>query len=117
MRRACAIFGILMAFAFAALARQKPDPAKSKIVMKQTAHGVQISITPRDRAGNYFGPGYADHFDVKIDSGSATAPVDPNNDGTYVVTITYPKDDPPNVTITCDGVSLVTERPKRKKKD
>ena len=114
MRKALVLLGVL--FAFAASAREKPDPVKSRVVIKETRNGAQIVITPRDRLSNMIGPGYESHFKVSVSSGSAAGPVDPNRDGTYVVTITYPDSDDPKVSVSVDGVQLVSDYAPRRKK-
>jgi hypothetical protein len=108
MRTALFIASIIMAAV-------KPDPAKTKIATKFDTRSVQIVVTLHDRAGNDLGPGYASRIIVSVNGAEPSHPSD-NNDGTYVSAIPYSDDDPPKVTVSVDGVRVVTEWVPHKKK-
>jgi hypothetical protein len=55
------------------------DAARSEV----TRRGMQVTITPRDRFGNYLGPGYATFIRV---NGASVDSVDKDQTGTYVLT-------------------------------
>jgi opacity protein-like surface antigen len=65
-----------------------------------------ISVTPRDRFGNYVGPGKAEVVIPTVNGGGTItgAPVDANETGTYVFTIAnVPPGQTPNVDFTVDA--------------
>ncbi|WP_437621910.1 VWA domain-containing protein [Sorangium sp. So ce1151] len=65
-----------------------PDPAFSeiKVTPGQAAGRYDLVIIPRDRFGNYVGPGYEDRVKVKLDGGgTAGTATDANVKGDYVV--------------------------------
>ncbi len=89
--------------------RVKSDAAKSAISSSQAADGtVRVSVTPRDKFGNYVGPGHDSIVSAKLNgAGSIAGPVDRDHIGTYVFTVTgVPKGEKPNVEIMVDGVAL-----------
>jgi hypothetical protein len=88
--------------------RVKPDAAKSAITTSKGAGGtLLISVTPRDKFGNYIGPGYESVVRAKLYSAGSLVgpPVDRDHTGTYVFTVTgVPAGETPNADITVDGV-------------
>lgn len=93
----------------------KPDPKKTEIkVTRPDARTILIAITPRDKSGNYLGPGHASIVNAKLGSaGRIAGPVDSKQTGTYVFTlIEVPKGQTPDVEISVDGVRM--ENPFRK---
>lgn len=71
----------------------KVDPTRSEV----TREGRLIAVTPRDRFGNYVGPGFATSIRV---NGASVDSVDRLQTGTYVLTI------PDGADIAVDGVTL-----------
>src|ERR1043165_5431563 len=69
----------------------KADPAKTTVDIAQTQPTLwTVTVTPRDRFGNYLGPGYASVIKARLRSevGSITeVPVDRNQIGSYVFTV------------------------------
>ncbi len=89
----------------------KADPAKSEVT---TTRGpgtlVTIAVTPRDRFGNYLGPGYANLVTAILESPGKlrnAVPIDRDQTGTYVFEVAdVPAGQTPTVRITVDGVEL-----------
>jgi len=93
-----------------ALIRVMPDPSKTELTTtRPDAKTVRITITPRDKFGNYLGPGYASLFKARLSTpGRLSGPTDANSTGTYVVTIAeVPTGTTPDVEISVDGVVVV----------
>jgi hypothetical protein len=93
------------------IVRFKSDPAKSEITTTPAVNGVvSVSITPRDRFGNYLGPGYAASIKAMLrGSGKlrSDTPVDPQQIGTYTFEVAaVPKGETPKLDITVDGVPM-----------
>lgn len=68
---------------------------------------VNVAVTPRDRFGNYLGPGYESRVKATLTSrGTITStPVDRDQTGTYVFTVSdVPVGETPAVTVTVDGI-------------
>jgi hypothetical protein len=87
----------------------KPDPKKTEInVTRPDTRTILIAVTPRDRSGRYLGPGHASVVNAKLGSaGRITGPVDRDQTGTYVFTLTeVPKGATPDVAIKVDGVDM-----------
>jgi hypothetical protein len=88
----------------------KPDPAKTVITAKRTGTTVLVSVTPRDRFGNYLGPGYASLLSARLSSKgtlSERPPQDRAQTGTYVFTVTnVPAGTTPKIDIVVDGVDV-----------
>jgi hypothetical protein len=85
----------------------KADPGKTEVkVTHPDARTIQIAVTPRDRSGNFLGPGYASVVKAQLTSkGRITGPTDPNQIGTYIFTVLEaPSGETLDVTITVDGV-------------
>jgi hypothetical protein len=81
--------------------------ARSEIAFSPNVNGtVRVSVTPRDRFGNFLGPGYASVVRAKLASKGRLdpTPVDREQRGTYVFTITgVPRGETPRVEISVDG--------------
>lgn len=94
----------------------KPDQSKSDFVTTRGPNGsVYVSVTPRDRFGNYLGPGYSSLLKATLTGGGRlSGPVDANQTGTYVYTV---NDLPPGLSlspqldIVVDGVSFGSAPP------
>ncbi|MFL6246703.1 MAG: outer membrane beta-barrel protein [Thermoanaerobaculia bacterium] len=88
-----------------------PDASHTAVTMQQGGDGtVLVSVTPRDRFGNYVGPGYAPIVKARLNSGGTLAsevPVDRDQTGTYVFTVNeVPMGVVPEIDITVDGVAV-----------
>ena len=94
------------------LVKVKPDPGKTEIkVTRPDARSIVIAVTPRDRSGNFLGPGYASIVKAKLNSaGRIAGPTDRDQIGTYVFTVTEAPGDKPDVDITVDGVLVGNPR-------
>ncbi len=70
--------------------------------------GIGLQITPRDRFGNYVGPGYAGHFSVLIDGRPLTEPLaDPGLTGDYLLDLSaLPPGSDPRIEIRYRGKTL-----------
>jgi hypothetical protein len=91
------------------LVHVKPDPDRTDVkVTRVDARTVTIAITPRDKSGNYLGPGYASLVQAKLrGEGRIAGPVDRDQSGTYVFTVAgLPANQAPDVMITVDGVAI-----------
>ena len=66
----------------------KPDPDRTDVkVTRVDARTVTIAVTPRDKSGNFLGPGYASLVQAKLGGeGRLAGPVDRDQTGTYVFT-------------------------------
>jgi hypothetical protein len=88
----------------------KPDPAKTVITARRAGTTVRVSVTPRDRFGNYLGPGYASLLTARLSSKgtlSERPPQDRAQTGTYVFTVTdVPAGTTPKLDIIVDGVDV-----------
>ena len=86
----------------------RADPKRTDIKTTRTGDVVTVSVTPRDRLGNYFGPGYAPVVRARVRGGGklrSETPADANQIGTYAFTIGgVPAGTPPDVVIAVDGV-------------
>lgn len=88
-----------------------PDPRNTRIeTSKPTAGTVLVAVTPRDRFGNYLGPGYDRQVVATLNSPGTIAtpvPADAQQTGRYVFTITgVPAGQTPDVDIVVDGVPV-----------
>lgn len=93
------------------LVRVMPDPDKTEITTRQGADGtVLVQVTPRDRFGNYVGPGYGPVVKGTLNSGGTLAagmPADPDQTGTYVFTVNeVPTGVTPDLDITVGGIDV-----------
>jgi len=88
------------------LVQVKADPGKTEVkVTRPDASTIRIAVTPRDKSGNYLGPGYASVVKAQLDSkGRITGPTDPDQTGTYVFTVIEAPAGEPDVEITVGGV-------------
>ena len=86
-----------------------PDPDSTNVTPGGNPQSTTrtLTIEPADRNGHYLGPGFAGLIKVTTSSGSVASIVDPDETGTYVVTLTgvMPNVDP-TVTVVIDGVPL-----------
>jgi hypothetical protein len=89
------------------------DAGRTAITMTTDASGVTtLTVTPRDRYGNYFGPGYAPLVQAKVRSGGKlrnSIPDDSGQFGIYNFTIAGTPGVTPVVDVFVDGV-LVSGR-------
>jgi opacity protein-like surface antigen len=86
-----------------------PDAGQTAIVTTRAADGVLVAVTPRDRFGNYVGPGYESSITATLNgAGTITStPVDADQTGTYTFTVTgVPAGETPDIDITVDGVAV-----------
>jgi len=82
------------------------DPARTEVkVTRRDARTTLVSVTPRDRFGNFLGPGHARRIRAKVSAGklASEVPVDRGEQGTYVFTVTGV---PSEVVVTVDGVRV-----------
>jgi hypothetical protein len=89
------------------IVRVKADPATTEIkTTRIDPRTVTIAVTPRDKAGNFLGPGYASTVKAKLSGeGRLTGPVDRDQTGTYVFTVAaLPANKAPDATISVGGV-------------
>jgi hypothetical protein len=88
----------------------KADPSKTAVTVAQTSPGLwSVTVTPRDRFGNYFGPGFASRIRARLrtELGSISeVPVDRLQTGDYVFTAKVPGTAAPAVVVTVDGVNI-----------
>jgi hypothetical protein len=94
----------------------KVDPVKTIIATQRKGSTVLVTVTPRDRFGNYLGPGYASLVSARVISGGTLSEREPIADkdatGEYVLTVTnVPANVTPRLEIVVDGV-LVGARPR-----
>ncbi|HEV2720082.1 MAG TPA: vWA domain-containing protein [Thermoanaerobaculia bacterium] len=86
----------------------KADPVKTTVTTTQLQPGLwTVTVTPADRFGNFFGPGYARviHARLRTEGGSISeVPVDARQTGDYVFTVKSAF--PPEVIVTVDGVII-----------
>jgi hypothetical protein len=91
------------------LVHVKPDPDRTDVkVTRVDARTATIAITPRDKSGNYLGPGYASLVQAKLrGEGRVAGPVDRDQTGTYVFNVAgLPANQAPDVVIAVDGVPI-----------
>ncbi|HEV7427807.1 MAG TPA: vWA domain-containing protein [Thermoanaerobaculia bacterium] len=93
--------------------KPRADSAATAITLTGDASGVwTLTVTPRDRFGNYFGPGYASLVKAVVRSGGrlrSATPADQDQLGTYTFTISGTPGVAPVVDVSVDGV-LVSGR-------
>ena len=93
--------------------KPRADSAATAITLTGDASGVwTLTVTPRDRFGNYFGPGYAPLVKAVVRSGGrlrSATPADQDQLGAYVFTISGSVGVTPVVDVFVDGV-LVSGR-------
>lgn len=87
----------------------KADPVKTTVDIVQTSPGLwTVTVTPRDRFGNYLGPGYGSviHARLRSEFGSISeVPVDARQTGDYVFTVRGVPTTP-SVIVFVDGVLI-----------
>ena len=91
------------------LVKLKVDAGRTDVVTTHPdSRTFRIAVTPRDKSGNFRGPGYASVVKAKLNgAGKLSGPADPNQTGTYVFTVTgVPAGTTPDLEITVDGVIL-----------
>jgi hypothetical protein len=90
--------------------KPRADSSATATTLTGDASGVwTLTVTPRDRFGNYFGPGYAPLVKAVVRSGGrlrSAVPADQNQLGTYSFTIAGSVGVTPVVDVTVDGVLL-----------
>ncbi|HEX6096511.1 MAG TPA: outer membrane beta-barrel protein [Thermoanaerobaculia bacterium] len=82
------------------------DPEGTRISSTRNDDGtVTVTVTPRDRFGNYAGPGYGHRIGIASANGRiAGPPSDPNQTGDYVFTVVdVPKEEEPKIDFTYEG--------------
>jgi hypothetical protein len=88
--------------------KPRADSAASAITLTGDASGIwTLTVTPRDRYGNYFGPGYAPLVKATVRSGGklrSATPADQDQLGSYIFTIAGSPGVTPVVDVTVDGV-------------
>jgi opacity protein-like surface antigen len=93
----------------------KPDAAMTEIATSRSGDTVLISVTPRDRFGNYLGPGYASLVSGTLKSSGtlvAGAPVDRDQTGTYQLTVAdVPAGEVPDFEVVVDGIVVGNPSP------
>jgi len=93
--------------------KPRADSAATAITLTGDASGIwTLTVTPRDRFGNYFGPGYAPLVKAVVRSGGrlrSATPADQDQLGTYIFTISGSPGVTPVVDVFVDGV-LVSGR-------
>jgi hypothetical protein len=87
------------------------DAGATAITLTGDASGVwTLRVTPRDRFGNFFGPGYAPLVHADVRSGGrlrSAVPDDPGQFGSYVFTIAGSPGVTPVVDVSVDGVFVL----------
>jgi hypothetical protein len=90
--------------------KPRADSSATPITLSGDASGIwTLTVTPRDRYGNYFGPGYAPLVKAVVRSGGrlrSAIPADQDQLGTYVFTIAGSPGVTPVVDVTVDGVPV-----------
>ena len=88
----------------------RADPLKSEVSTSISGTTFLISVTPRDRFGNYLGPGYASSIKATLRSPGklrSETPADPQQIGTYTFEVAgVPSGHTPKLDITVDGVTV-----------
>jgi len=87
--------------------RVRPDPGSTEIVASRNVRGtVTYRVTPRDRFGNFLGPGYASLLRARLGGKGRLdpkPPVDREESGTYFFTARdVPEGETPKLTVTID---------------
>jgi hypothetical protein len=91
--------------------RVKPDAASTRITTTDLGGGTfTITVVPRDRFGNYAGPGFGDYVTAVLNSTGTIAPgppADPDQTGTYIFTVTgVPAGQTPDAVINYGGAPI-----------
>jgi hypothetical protein len=89
----------------------RADRGKTEIKTTTDASGITtLTVTPRDRFGNYFGPGYAPVVRARVRSGGklrSEVPTDRDQIGDYSFTIAGTPGVTPQVDVEVDGVFVL----------
>ena len=92
----------------------RPDPVATAVAVSKNVRGVvRVAVTPKDRFGNFLGPGYASVVLAKLRSAGRLdpQPADRDQTGTYVFTVTdVPPGQTPDLDIVVDGVRIGSKR-------
>lgn len=64
-----------------------------------------VVFTPKDKFGNYWGPGHANEVTFKMKNAESLGPVVDNLDGSYIQVIEYKSGETPLVSVTASGVT------------
>ncbi len=89
----------------------QPDPIATTISISRAGDDgtALVAVTPRDRFGNYVGPGYASKVRATL-TGPGTissTPIDRDQTGTYVYTVSdLPVGTTPDVDVVVDGIPI-----------
>jgi hypothetical protein len=87
----------------------KVDPNASDITVTRVDGPLyHVVVVPRDKFGNYVGPGYGSGVSVKLTGGGTVAgpPQDAGDQGNYTTSINVPAGVDPRVTIAVNGYQL-----------
>jgi hypothetical protein len=87
----------------------KADRDKSGVVVtRRDPRTVRVAVTPRDKNGNFLGPGFASIVNAKLNSpGNLSGPIDREQTGTYVFTVAgVPAGTIPDLEISVGGVVI-----------
>jgi hypothetical protein len=93
----------------------RADPAATEVKTARNGDVVTVSVTPRDRFGNFLGPGYASVVRARVRGGKlrSETPRDVRQIGTYEFTIGgVASGTTPDVAVSVDGVVVAGEREK-----
>ncbi len=88
--------------------RAVADPERTEVkVTRRDARTALVTVTPRDRFGNFLGPGHASRIQAKVSGGklAAATPADRTERGIYTFTIDEATDKL-DVRVTVDGVRV-----------
>jgi|GEM_PF-408978 len=88
--------------------RPAASDSQVDLIRNPDTAAVRVLITPQDGFGNLVGPGWENHFRVRVvGPGTAAPPADPDVTGTYAIDISgVPPGTDPEVSIEFDGVTL-----------
>ena len=98
---------------FERVLRVTPDPAGSQVSVANQGGGVFIiTVIPKDKFGNFFGPSRGNPINVTITGGGNVAGItDPRQSGDYQVRIeNVPPGADPVVVITVDGTKIKSDK-------
>jgi hypothetical protein len=88
----------------------RPDPLATVVTVSKNVRGVvRVGVTPKDRFGNFLGPGYGSVVLAKLKGAGRLdpQPADRDQTGTYVFTVTdVPPGQTPALDIVVDGVRI-----------
>jgi hypothetical protein len=86
-----------------------PDPTGTQVVITPGGGtGIYtVSVTPKDKLGNFYGPGLSNRIQLAVTNGTITGPpVDAQQSGTYIYTVNTGSNGAPNVTLTVGGIAI-----------